>query len=74
MKTLSLRQIVAQSQPRTTYGRFGSVFLMASLVTGANWFIQSKLAEGENARANELIKRVNEKKTVSRKFMYNHSE
>jgi hypothetical protein len=40
-------------------------FVLAGLITATNWIIQTELTQTENDRANELIKRVNEKKTVN---------
>lgn len=45
--------------------RFGVAFLVAGLVTGVNWIAQTQLARVENDRQEELIKRVNERKTAN---------
>lgn len=77
MKALTLRSSITKPSLITrsgfTTGRVGVAFLLAGLITTANWFIQGELTEADNTRANEIIKRVTDKKTVSGMFVDKHS-
>lgn len=52
---MKFRDIILEN-PRSSYislnkfGRFGIAFLIAGLVTGTNWYVQSKLASAKIGR------------------------
>lgn len=70
MNLLALKSAITKftpvvSAPSVKSSKTSIAFLLAGLITATNWIIQTELTQTENDRANELIKRVNEKKTVN---------
>lgn len=64
-KSLSNRIISNQAFAKSN--RLG-FFLLAGLITGTNWYIQSRLANAEEERQKSIIQRVSEGKAIDSNF------
>ena len=69
-KFLSNRIISNQAFARSN--RLG-FFLLAGLITGTNWYIQSRLANAEEERQKAIIQRVSEGKTIDGIYLLTQS-